>query len=85
MTEENGLMVSLDRIEEELAVLITEDGQSWMVPARCLPPGCREGDVLDVMLRRNPRETEALAGRVAELQSRLLERTARRGREDSKE
>lgn len=85
MAEENGLMVSLDRIEEELAVLITEDGQSWLVPARHLPHGSREGDVLDVLLRRNLRETEELSGRVAELQRRLLERTARRSREIEKE
>mgnify|MGYP006277622309 CR=1 FL=1 len=85
MAEENELMVSLDRIEEELAVLITEDGQSWLVPALYLPPGSREGDVLDVQFRRNLRETEALSGRVAELQRKLLERTARRSREDAKE
>ncbi|MFO8183167.1 MAG: DUF3006 domain-containing protein [Candidatus Aegiribacteria sp.] len=85
MALENGLMVSLDRIEEDLAVLITEDGQSWLVPARYLPPGSREGDVLDVQFRRNLRETEELSGRVAELQRRLLERTDRRGREDAGE
>lgn len=85
MAEEKGLMVSLDRIEGGLAVLITEDRQSWLVPARYLPAGSREGDVLDVLLRRNPEATEELSGRVAELQNRLLERTARRTRKEEKE
>lgn len=85
MAEEKKLMVSLDRIEQQLAVLITEDGQSWLVQARHLPPGSREGDVLDVLFKRNPGETEELSRRVAELQRRLLERTDRRGREDAGE
>jgi hypothetical protein len=78
MTEDKKLMVSLDRIEGLLAVLITGDGQSWLVPAAHLPSGSREGDVLDVSFRRDPEETEKLAERVGDLQRRLLERTARR-------
>lgn len=78
MTEESLTRVSLDRIEEGMAVLITEQGASLSLPAECLPAGAREGDVLDLLIRRNPVETEKLADRVEELRNRLLERTRRR-------
>jgi hypothetical protein len=78
MTEESLIHVSLDRIEEGVAVLITEQGASLSLPADCLPAGAREGDVLDLIIRRNPAETEKLADRVEELQNLLLERTRRR-------
>ncbi|MBN2609006.1 MAG: DUF3006 domain-containing protein [Candidatus Fermentibacteraceae bacterium] len=78
MEEDGKFMVSLDRMEGSLAVLITVDGQSWLVPASHLPSDSREGDVLDVVFRRDPEETEKLAERVGDLQRRLLERTARR-------
>jgi hypothetical protein len=50
----------------------------WLLPAGYLPEDSREGDVLDVILRRNPEETEELAGRVRDLQQRLLDRTRER-------
>ena len=78
MPEEKKLLVSLDRIEEEIAVLVTPDGHMWLLPAAYLPEDSREGDVLDVILRRNPAETAKLAGRVRDLQQRLLERTRER-------
>jgi len=72
------MLVSLDRIEEGIAVLVTKDGHMWLLPAADLPENAREGDVLDVVLRRNPAETEKLAGRINNLQQRLLDRTAER-------
>lgn len=78
MSEDKIILVSLDRIEEEIAVLITHDGHMWLLPASYLPEESREGDVLDVILRRNPGETEKLSGRVHDLQQRLLDRTRER-------
>jgi len=78
MGESEGVLVSLDRIEEGIAVLITRDGHMWLYPAEALPPDSREGDVFDVILRRNDEEKEALAGRISQLQQQLLERTESR-------
>ena len=78
MAEDKKILVSLDRIEEGIAVLVTPDGHMWLLPAGYLPEDSREGDVLDVILRRNPEETEELAGRVRDLQQRLLDRTRER-------
>ncbi|NOQ21791.1 MAG: DUF3006 family protein [Candidatus Aegiribacteria sp.] len=78
MPEDKKMLVSLDRIEEGIAVLVTPDGHMWLLPEEYLPGESREGDVLDVILRRNPGETEKLAGRVHDLQQRLLDRARER-------
>jgi hypothetical protein len=39
---------AIDRIEGKIAVVIGDDGRSFDVPTRQLPPGCREGTVLRV-------------------------------------
>jgi len=78
MAEDKKMLVSLDRIEEGIAVLVTPDGHMWLLPAANLPEDCREGDVLDVILKRNPEETAKLAGRVQDLQQQLLDRTRER-------
>ncbi len=78
MADEKIILVSLDRIEEGIAVLVTPDGHMWLLPAEHLPEDSGEGDVLDVILRRNPGETEKLTRRVHDLQQRLLDRTRER-------
>ncbi len=83
MVDEKKILVSLDRIEEGIAVLVTPGGHMWLLPAEYLPEGSGEGDVLDVTLRRNPEETEKLAGRVHDLQQRLLDRTRERNENHS--
>ncbi len=83
MSEEKKMLVSLDKIEEGIAVLVTPDGHMWLLPAGYLPEDSGEGDVLDVILRRNPGETEKLAGRVNDLQQRLLDRTRERDKNQS--
>jgi hypothetical protein len=80
---ETAFRVSLDRMEEELAVLITMEGHQFTIPAALLPESASEGDVIDVLMRRNLEETEALGDRVRDLQRRLLERTA--GREKAED
>jgi|GEM_PF-299708 len=85
MADEKPLLVSLDRIEEGIAVLITEDGQSWHVPESRMPDGSREGQLFDVIFRINQQETEDLSERIGDLQRALLRRTEERQREDPEE
>jgi hypothetical protein len=75
---EDELRVSLDSIEGDIAVLTTRAGARWLVPAGCLPGDAGEGDVLRVTFSRDAAATEELAGRVRELQERLLRRTEER-------
>ena len=72
------MLISLDRIEEEIAVLVTKDGHMWLMPSEYLPEDSGEGDVFDVILRKNPEETERLAGSIHDLQQMLLDRTRQR-------
>jgi len=71
------MKVSVDRIEESIAVLIVQDttGRLIRIPASLLPPGCREGDVLDLTLEPDPAGTAAARERV----SGLIERLKKRG------
>ena len=75
MSNDKKLMVSLDRIEEGIAVLLSREGHIWLLPVEYLPEDCGEGDVLDVILRRNQEETGQLSGRIHDLQQQLLDRT----------
>jgi len=78
MTGESTFHISLDRIEENIAVLITREGRQWLMSAEMLPEGAGEGDVLKVTMAVDPEETEELAGRIRDLQQRLLDRTRER-------
>jgi hypothetical protein len=72
------LRVSLDRVEDGMAVLTAEDSLRWLVPAGYLPEGVKEGDVLRVSFHPDPEATERLAGQIRELQDRLRRRTEER-------
>lgn len=63
------MKVSIDRIEKGVAVLVMQDDpfDRISVPAALLPPGCREGDVLTLMLEADPGETLAAKERVGRL------------------
>jgi len=82
MPQESTFLVSLDRIEENLAVLITREGHPFHLPAGCLPEGAGGGDVIRVTLSVDEAETEALAARIRDLQQQLLDRTRERSRND---
>ena len=41
------MMLFVDRIEGDLAVCETEDGEHLTLPLGCLPDGVREGSVLE--------------------------------------
>ena len=67
------MKVIIDRIEEEVAVLLMQDDPSGIirVPVLLLPPGCREGDVLNLTLESDLRETASAKGRVGGLIDKL--------------
>jgi hypothetical protein len=67
------MKVSIDRIEQGIAVLIMQDDPSGIirVPVPLLPSGCREGDVLTMTLEPDPGETAAAKERVTGLIDKL--------------
>ncbi len=65
---------AIDRIEEGLAVLVGDDGSRLHLPVGLLPEGAGEGQVLRLSLEIDHAETAERAGRVRDLQRRLLNR-----------
>ena len=65
--------VTLDRIEENIAVLLVRDEEKIKIniPLCLLPPESREGDILDVTISRNIKETEDAKERVSNLIEKL--------------
>ena len=65
--------VSLDRVEEGLAVLLLREDESirLTLPRSFLPDGAREGDILEIAIRRDVAATEEARRRVAERIARL--------------
>lgn len=61
--------VSIDRIEEGIAILIIQEDPSLRIriPAGLLPAGSREGDILGLNLEPDPAATAAARERVAGL------------------
>lgn len=69
-------MASLDRFEDELAVLIV-DGREVTRRREELPPGVREGDVLDLeTLTVDPEATERLRTEVRESREQAMKNKA---------
>jgi len=54
--------VTLDRIEEGIAVLLVRDEETVKIniPLFLLPPESREGDILDITIARNIKETDRM-------------------------
>ncbi|HOF66500.1 MAG TPA: DUF3006 domain-containing protein [Candidatus Fermentibacter daniensis] len=69
------MTVTLDRTENGVAVLLLDDGQRLLVPARIIPQGCPDGTVLRMTFERDDQETEARMARVRALRERLVERS----------
>ncbi|MET0402708.1 MAG: DUF3006 domain-containing protein [Cystobacter sp.] len=66
--------VTVDRFEEELAVLIV-DGREVVRPRATLPPGAREGDVLDLeTMTVDTAATEQLRDEVRRARERALKK-----------
>ncbi len=68
--------VSLDRVEEGLAVLLLREDESirFTLPVSLLPADAQEGDILEITARRDVEATEAARQRVAERIERLRRR-----------
>ena len=67
------LKVTIDRIEEGIAVLLVRDEEKIKinVPFTLLPVGSKEGDILDIVITRDVQETEAAKERVSSLLEKL--------------
>lgn len=58
-------MITIDRIEDDVAVLDLGDGRTVDVPLALLPDGCQEGDGLSFVRRPvDPAEAEARLARL---------------------
>jgi hypothetical protein len=73
MQNESAFRASLDRVEEGLAVLLLREDESvrFTIPRSLLPPDAREGDTLEIVIRRDVAATEEARRRVAERIARL--------------
>ena len=57
--------VTLDRVEEGIAVLLVRDDESVKINIPLfLLPACKEGDVLDITIEKDVQETENAKERV---------------------
>jgi hypothetical protein len=67
----------IDRIEGKFAVLLMgEDGsQKVDMPLILLPEGCKEGDVLDIAIRKD----EMATGEAIDQSKNLIEKLKRKG------
>ena len=65
--------VTLDRIEENIAVLLVRDEESVRIniPLCLLSPESREGDILDITIAKDKQETEDAKERVSNLIEKL--------------
>jgi hypothetical protein len=69
--------LSLDRFEgkgKQIAVLLTDDGETVNLPKSILPPASKPGDVLTLTLERDPAATRQVANETRDVQDRLAER-----------
>ena len=65
--------VTLDRIEENVAVLLIRDEEKIRIniPLFLLPEESREGDILDIAINKDVQETEEAKERVSSLLEKL--------------
>jgi hypothetical protein len=69
--------MSLDRFEgksKEIAVLVTDDGETVNMPKSFLPPAVKPGDVLTVSIGRDDEATRKLAAETRQVQDKLSAR-----------
>jgi hypothetical protein len=67
----------IDRVEGELAVLLLGDKGEFKLnfPLSLLPDECREGDVLNISIERDPAATEQAKERVSSLMDKLKKKS----------
>jgi Protein of unknown function (DUF3006) len=69
--------LSLDRFEgkkKQIAVLVTDDGETLNIPQAMLPPGAKAGDVLALTLEIDSEATRKLTQETQHLQDKLSQR-----------
>jgi hypothetical protein len=77
MSTRSPFLLSLDRFEgnsKQIAVLVTDDGQTLNVPRALLPPGSKPRDVFSVSLELDPAATAQLADQTRAVQDKLSKR-----------
>ncbi|WP_292462352.1 DUF3006 domain-containing protein [Methanolobus sp.] len=65
--------VTLDRVEGDIAVLLVRDAETIKVdiPVSLLPSGSKEGDILDISVVKDEKETDDAKQRVSSLIEKL--------------
>jgi hypothetical protein len=69
--------LSLDRFEgkgKQIAVLLTDDGDTLNLPKSLLPAGAKPGDVLTLTLERDAAASRQVADETRKVQDKLAER-----------
>ncbi|MFW5878450.1 MAG: DUF3006 domain-containing protein [Myxococcota bacterium] len=69
--EPQGSRVFIDRLEDDVAVVIVGEAEEVLLPRHLLPPGAVEGDWLTLRLTIDARETQERRRSVEERRSRL--------------
>ena len=74
--------VTLDRIEEGIAVLLVRNEETIKIniPLFLLPPESREGDILDITIDKDMKETEDAKERVLSLLEKLKKKNQGRNK-----
>jgi hypothetical protein len=73
------LSLSLDRFEgkgKQIAVLLTDNGDTLNVPKAFLPPNTKPGDVLTLTLEHDAQATRDVADQTRQVQDKLSESDA---------
>jgi hypothetical protein len=67
------MKVTIDRFEDGYAVLLIRGEESVHIdfPAKYLPEGCKEGDILDIGITRDVASTEEARKRTSDLIEKL--------------
>ncbi len=68
------LRLSLDRFEgdrKQIAVLVSDDGQTVSMPKSLLPPGTKPGDVLTFTLERDAGASRKVTDETRRVQDKL--------------
>ena len=66
------MKATIDRIEGKMVVVIAgEENVKFDLPLALLPQGCKEGDVLDISIEKNPEVTKQARERVSSLMEKL--------------
>ena len=70
---EGHMKATIDRIEGKLAALLIRNGENIKLnfPLILLPEGSKEGDILDISIHKDEKETEDAKERVSSLIEKL--------------